>query len=119
MYPIDNSGSFTNVYLAETSAMDLIEAFRADSAPRLGQMREAIANGDTKGLSDAAHAIKGGAQQMGADALASICQKLELAAMDTAASELVRWVTGFCLTPKVRVGPAGRRNRKRERITRH
>jgi HPt (histidine-containing phosphotransfer) domain-containing protein len=70
--------------------LELIEAFRADTAPRLSQMREAIANADTKGLSSAAHTIKGGAQQMGAGAMASICQELETAAMDTPVSELGR-----------------------------
>ena len=69
---------------------ELIEAFRADTAPRLSRMREAIANADAKGLNNAAHTIKGGAQQMGAGTMASICQELELAAMDTPASELVR-----------------------------
>ena len=69
---------------------ELIEAFRADTAPRLSRMREAIANADAKGLNNAAHTIKGSAQQMGAGAMASICQELELAAMDTPASELVR-----------------------------
>jgi HPt (histidine-containing phosphotransfer) domain-containing protein len=69
--------------------LELIEAFRADTVPRLSQMREAIANADAKGLSRSAHAIKGGAQQMGAGAIASICRELELAAMDTPASELV------------------------------
>jgi HPt (histidine-containing phosphotransfer) domain-containing protein len=70
--------------------LELIEAFRTDTAPRLPRMREAIANADTKGLSSAAHTIKGSAQQMGAGAMASICQELETAAMDTPASELVR-----------------------------
>ena len=74
---------------------ELIEAFGADTAPRLGQMRQALANADTKGLSDAAHTIKGSAQQMGADAMASICQELELAAMDTTASDLVRLLTAL------------------------
>jgi|GEM_PF-2512932 HPt (histidine-containing phosphotransfer) domain-containing protein len=68
--------------------LELIEAFRADTAPRLPQMREAIANADTKGLNSAAHTIKGSAQQMGAGAMASICQELELAPIDTPASEL-------------------------------
>jgi HPt (histidine-containing phosphotransfer) domain-containing protein len=69
---------------------ELIEAFRADTAPRLSRMREAIANADAKGFNNAAHTIMGCAQQMGAGAMASICQELELAAMDTPASELVR-----------------------------
>jgi two-component system, sensor histidine kinase and response regulator len=72
---------------------ELIEAFRADTAPRLGRMREAIANADTKGLNYAAHTIKGCARQMGADAMASICQELELAPMDTPTSELARRLT--------------------------
>jgi histidine phosphotransfer protein HptB len=74
---------------------ELIEAFGADTVPRLGQMHEALANADTKGLNDAAHTIKGGAQQMGADAMASICQELELAAMDTPTSDLVRLLTAL------------------------
>jgi HPt (histidine-containing phosphotransfer) domain-containing protein len=74
---------------------ELIEAFGADTAPRLERMREAIANADTKGLSDAAHTIKGSAQQMGADAMASLCQELELAAMDTPASDLIRWLSAL------------------------
>jgi CheY-like chemotaxis protein/HPt (histidine-containing phosphotransfer) domain-containing protein len=75
--------------------LELIEAFRADTAPRLGRMGEAIANADTKGLSSAAHTIKGCARQMGADAMASICQELELAAMDTPTPELVRRLTAL------------------------
>jgi HPt (histidine-containing phosphotransfer) domain-containing protein len=75
--------------------VELIEAFRADTVPRLGQMREAIANADTKRLSDAAHTIKGSAQQMGADAMASICQELELAPVDTPASELLSWLNAL------------------------
>ena len=75
--------------------LELIEAFGADTAPRLGQMRQALANADTQGLSDAAHTIKGSAQQMGADAMASICQELELAPMDMTASDLVRLVTAL------------------------
>lgn len=74
---------------------ELIEAFRSDTAPRLGRMREAIANADTKGFSEGAHAIKGSAQQMGADAMASICRDLELAAVDTPASELHSWLTAL------------------------
>jgi HPt (histidine-containing phosphotransfer) domain-containing protein len=74
---------------------ELIEAFRADTTPRLAQMRVAIANADAKGVSDAAHTIKGSAQQMGADAMASICQKLEHAAMDTPASVLLSWLTAL------------------------
>ena len=58
-------------------------------------MHQALANADTKGLSDAAHTIKGSAQQMGADAMASICQELELAGRDTPASDLVRLLTAL------------------------
>jgi HPt (histidine-containing phosphotransfer) domain-containing protein len=75
--------------------LELIGAFRSETVPRLGLMRQALANADTKGLSDAAHNIKGSAQQMGADGMASICQELELAARDTPASELVRLLTAL------------------------
>ena len=75
--------------------VELIEAFGADTVPRLVQMHQALANADTKGLSDAAHTIKGSAQQMGADGMASICQELELAGRDTPASDLVRLLTAL------------------------
>ena len=75
--------------------LELIETFRSDIAPRLGLMRLAIANADAKGLSNAAHTVKGSALQMGADGMASICQELELAPMDTPASELAGWLTAL------------------------
>jgi HPt (histidine-containing phosphotransfer) domain-containing protein len=75
--------------------VELIEAFRADTASRLGPMREAIVNEDIKKLNDAAHTIKGSAQQMGADAMAFICQELEQAAMNTPASKLMRRLTAL------------------------
>jgi HPt (histidine-containing phosphotransfer) domain-containing protein len=85
--------------LADGSAsgllQELIEAFRQDTAPRLGLMRLAVAHADAKELSNAAHLIKGSAQQMGADAMASICQKLELAPIDTPAPELGEWLTAL------------------------
>src|ERR1700687_4390404 len=74
--------------LADHGAADLIqeliEAFNADTAPRLSQMREAITNANTKGLSSAAHTIKGSAQQMGASS-----SSWQMEAMPPA-SELVR-----------------------------
>ncbi len=75
--------------------LELIEAFRADTASRLGPMREAVANYDIKKLNEAAHTIKGSAQQMGANAMAAVCQELEVAPMNTPASKLAGRLTAL------------------------
>ena len=67
---------------------ELIEAFHTDTTIRLVQMRQTIANADLKACRNAAHTIKGSALQMGAAVIASLCQELELATIDTPASEL-------------------------------
>lgn len=75
--------------------IELIEAFEADTAPGLGQLREAIAAADIGRLRSAAHSLKGSALQMAADAMASLCQELELAPMDTPVVELMRLLTAL------------------------
>jgi histidine phosphotransfer protein HptB len=72
---------------------ELIEAFNTDTSLRLVQMRESIANADINACRNAAHTIKGSALQMGAAVIAILCQELELAAIDTPASELGRRVS--------------------------
>jgi HPt (histidine-containing phosphotransfer) domain-containing protein len=67
---------------------ELIEAFRTDTATRLQQLRHAITNTDAARLRMEAHTIKGSAWQMGADAVASMCQEIELAASQTPLSQL-------------------------------
>jgi HPt (histidine-containing phosphotransfer) domain-containing protein len=58
---------------------NLIDAFSTDTADRIEQIREALAASNFARISDEAHTIKGSARQMGADAVASACQELELA----------------------------------------
>jgi HPt (histidine-containing phosphotransfer) domain-containing protein len=57
---------------------DLIDAFSTDSDARIGQMREALATPDFPTIRFEAHTIKGSARQMGANAVAEVCQELEM-----------------------------------------
>jgi HPt (histidine-containing phosphotransfer) domain-containing protein len=57
---------------------DLIEAFSTDSDARIGQMRVALATRNLPGIRFEAHSIKGSARQLGAEALADVCQELEI-----------------------------------------
>jgi HPt (histidine-containing phosphotransfer) domain-containing protein len=56
---------------------DLIAIFQTDLQPRLRQVRRALSDSDRKAFSAAIHSIKGAAQQIGADAMASICLDIE------------------------------------------
>jgi len=58
---------------------ELIDIFTMDAETRIGQVREALATSDSRKIQAAAHSIKGSASQVGADALADVCQELELA----------------------------------------
>ncbi|WP_248762054.1 response regulator [Pseudarthrobacter sp. SSS035] len=53
------------------------EAFRKDVPARLAALREAVTNGGGPALSQAAHALKGAAANIGATAVASLCGELE------------------------------------------
>jgi HPt (histidine-containing phosphotransfer) domain-containing protein len=67
---------------------ELIEAFKTDTAIRLEHLRQAIASADAARLRREAHTIKGSAWQMGADSMASLCQEIELAALQTPLTQL-------------------------------
>jgi HPt (histidine-containing phosphotransfer) domain-containing protein len=56
---------------------DLIDVFKTSTETSLQQMRTALATVDAPRIRTEAHKIKGGAKQVGADALAEICQTLE------------------------------------------
>lgn len=56
----------------------LISAFQQDSKIRLERIRSAAAMGDAIKLCSEAHAIKGGARQLGAAGVADVCQEIEL-----------------------------------------
>ncbi len=55
----------------------LIDAFGRDTDARMEQMRGALAASSYPKIRVEAHAIKGSARQMGADAVADACQELE------------------------------------------
>jgi len=57
---------------------DLIDVFKTTTEASLRQLHTAFAAADTSRLRTEAHRIKGGAKQVGADALAEVCQTLEL-----------------------------------------
>jgi len=64
----------------------LIDAFSADTDARIERMREALAASDLPRIRSEAHTIKGGAGQMGADAVADACRELEVASNRNEAS---------------------------------
>jgi HPt (histidine-containing phosphotransfer) domain-containing protein len=59
---------------------DLVEIFSSEAPQRLEAMREGCATGDFDAVSQAAHAMRGGAGNLGALAVATLCTRLELAA---------------------------------------
>jgi HPt (histidine-containing phosphotransfer) domain-containing protein len=71
------------LFLLETASgddgliADLVDAFNTDTSARIQKVRAALAASDFSKLRTEAHTIKGGARQVGADALADACQELE------------------------------------------
>ena len=60
--------------------VELIEAFRSDTAARLQRLRDALADGDPARAGREAHAIKGSSSQLGACEMLTLCQLIEYAA---------------------------------------
>jgi len=58
---------------------DIIDVFKTGTETHLQEMRTAFSTGDIPRLHSLAHLMKGSAMQVGADALAEVCQALELA----------------------------------------
>jgi HPt (histidine-containing phosphotransfer) domain-containing protein len=56
---------------------DVISLFKEDTLSRLQYLREAASDCDSAGIRRQAHALKGSATQLGADAMATMCQQLE------------------------------------------
>ena len=56
---------------------ELIDLFFADTPPRLVAVRQAHGAGDAQGLVRAAHALKSSAANLGAQNMATLCQRLE------------------------------------------
>jgi len=68
--------------------VELIDVFKTATETDLQQMRAALAAGDVQKLRANAHRVKGSAKQVGAEALAEVCQELELASNLTPVSRL-------------------------------
>jgi HPt (histidine-containing phosphotransfer) domain-containing protein len=74
---------------------DLIEAFQTDTQLRLKQMRKTPGDSDHKGVRAGIHSIKGSAQQMGANAMASMCLDIERAVGEWPAGQLSERLTSL------------------------
>jgi HPt (histidine-containing phosphotransfer) domain-containing protein len=75
--------------------IQLIEAFRSDTAERLQRLGAAFASQDYKPLREEAHTIRGAAQQIGADAMAKTCQEIESAQVETQLIEIGKRIEGL------------------------
>ena len=60
--------------------LDLIDCFKDDTAGRLKRLHDGVANLALAAVKSEAHAIRGGARQMGAEDLANLCQAIESSA---------------------------------------
>jgi HPt (histidine-containing phosphotransfer) domain-containing protein len=59
---------------------DLVELFSSEAPLRLGAMREGLAAQDANAIAQAAHAMRGGAGNLGAVAVGQLCTRIEHAA---------------------------------------
>ena len=79
-------------YLAESGdsemVTEIIAMFKTDTARRMQVLRDALAQLDGVRVKEQAHAIKGGAIQVGAESLAALCQRIELDARTRPCQEL-------------------------------
>ncbi len=55
----------------------IIELYLGDSPMRLATLRQALAAGDARTMTTAAHALKGSSANLGAGDLAELCHRLE------------------------------------------
>ena len=60
--------------------LELIDSFQNDTASRFVRLHYAVARFDGAGVKAEAHAVRGSARQMGAEALADLCQAVEAGA---------------------------------------
>src|SRR5947207_1115764 len=67
---------------------EVLTVFQSDTATRLSKVQSALANDDRTEVRNQAHAVKGSAGQVGAPAVAAICQSLESLALTADLSEL-------------------------------
>jgi HPt (histidine-containing phosphotransfer) domain-containing protein len=60
--------------------LELIDSFQNDTASRLERLHNAVSRHDAATVKAEAHSVRGSASQMGAEALAALCQALEAGA---------------------------------------
>ena len=63
-----------------TIVLELIDSFQNDTSRRFERLHAAVARLDAATVKAEAHAVGGSARQMGAEALADLCQAVEAAA---------------------------------------
>jgi HPt (histidine-containing phosphotransfer) domain-containing protein len=64
----------------DSIVLELIDSFQNDTASRLERLHNAVARLDGARVKAEAHAVRGSARQMGAEALANLCQAVEAGA---------------------------------------
>lgn len=64
----------------DSIVLELIDSFQNDTAKRFERLHDAVARLDAATVKAEAHAMRGGARQMGAEALAALCQAVEAGA---------------------------------------
>ena len=57
--------------------LELIDSFQIDTASRLQRLHDALGRLDAATMKAEAHCVRGSARQMGAEALADLCQAVE------------------------------------------
>jgi histidine phosphotransfer protein HptB len=65
----------------EETVAEIIEVFRSDSAARLELLCESVEHKQREEIQAQAHAIKGGAIQVGANGMAVVCRQIEALAL--------------------------------------
>lgn len=68
--------------LLEDDFVELVQNFLVDSKGRLVEIQEAYANNDNLSGYDAVHTLKGACANLGANALANVCYKLQMECRD-------------------------------------
>ena len=61
----------------DSIVLELINSFQNDTASRCERLQDAVARHDAARVKAEAHSMRGSARQMGAEALADLCQAVE------------------------------------------
>jgi len=67
---------------------EILTSFQSDTSSRLLRLHHALENSDRAAIRLEAHAIRGSAVQVGADAVAAVCQVLESASAQQSAVDI-------------------------------